>query len=95
MKIWIKVMVCVVTISSLYGASEQWNGKSDHPVKIFETNAACIPIETPVDTTDTLPSLDRSTKKTCVVAGVIALVICYKLIPLMESMIRNNGIEGE
>lgn len=93
MKIWMRGMFCIVIIGQLHSVTEKWTHKKDclHVSKVLGARPTDVRIEVPIDTTDALFTPDKTTRRTCVVAGLIALGVCYKLIPWMESEIRSYG----
>lgn len=97
MRIWIRVMASGLIMSHLYGGSNAWANKKDcpHLAKVLGTMPTDSQAQMSINTTDTLSPLDRTTRRACVIAGAAALVICYNLIPFIESKIHNYGTKGE
>ncbi len=91
----IMAVVFMLVATQLHGVSDEWTGKTDHPLKTFGMQRGESWVEIPegtdrnnqIDLTDRLAPLDSNAKRACVFAATAAFVVCLKLVPWVEERI--------
>lgn len=82
MKLWAKAALCIVMTNQLYGATEKWISKKDcpHIVKVLGAQPVDAHIKISVDA-DIITHPDKATKRSCLAAGMVTLVLWCRFIP--------------